>query len=92
MLHKYPWINGESLWMSIIGGKHFTNPRNQENWSFSCFVSSTSESANENHEKSWKIIENHGYNNYGLFGHFMVKIPLNNIFKFLIGFFRSGLD
>ena len=42
----------------------------------------------ENHGKSWKIM---AIIIMAFFGHFMVILGLNNIFKFLIGFFRSGL-
>ena len=39
-------------------------------------------------EKSWKIMV---IIIMAFFGHFMVILGLNNILKFLIGFFRSGL-
>ena len=45
----------------------------------------------EKTRKNPKKNENPGYNNYGIFGLFMAILGLNNIFKFLIGFFRSGL-
>ena len=39
------------------------------------------------HVKSWKIMENHGNNNYGIFCNFTVKLYLNNIFNILIDLF-----